>query len=90
MDYGVFLKQSLPRINAASKHYTRQSRFEGSKRQIRGAIIKILTQLKQVEYETLIDFLNFELPENKQHRQEIIEDLIDEKIIHAKQNILSL
>lgn len=46
MDYGVHLKQNLPRINSASKHYTKQSKFEGSKRQVRGMVIKILTQLK--------------------------------------------
>jgi A/G-specific adenine glycosylase len=90
MDYGVHLKQSLPAINSASKHYTRQSRFEGSKRQIRGAIIKILTQLKQVEKDDLVEILNFKLPENKHNKDQIIQNLIDEQIIHTLQNILSL
>ncbi len=82
MDYGVHLKQNLPRINTASKHYTRQSKFIGSKRQVRGAIIKILTQCKQVDYETLLDFLQFELPENKHNHDAIIQTMIDEKTIH--------
>ena len=90
MDYGVHLKQNLPRINAASKHYTRQSKFEGSKRQVRGAIIKILTQLKQVDQDTLVELLDFELPENKHDRYKIIQDLIDEKIIYHHNDILSL
>jgi A/G-specific adenine glycosylase len=90
MDYGVHLKQNLPKINAASKHYTKQSRFVGSKRQIRGAVIKILTQLKQVDYDTLIEMINFELPENKHNRDQIIEKLIEEKIIYNKNEILSL
>ena len=90
MDYGVYLKQNLPRINAASKHYTRQSRFEGSKRQVRGAVIRILTQLKSIDYENLLELLDFELPENKQNRDLIIQDLIEEKIIYSNHDILSL
>ncbi len=90
MDYGVHLKQKLPRINAASKHYTRQSKFIGSKRQVRGAVIKILTQLRQVNYETLIDLLIFELPDNKHNHDKIIQDLLDEKTIYKNNDILSL
>ncbi len=90
MDYGVHLKQNLPRINSASKHYTKQSQFIGSKRQVRGAIIKILTQLKTVDYQTLLDMINFELPENSHNRDQIIQKLIDEKVIYNNRDILSL
>ena len=90
MDYGVHLKQNLPRINAASKHYTKQSKFEGSKRQVRGAIIKILTQLKQVDYQTLIELIDFDLPINQHNRHQVIQDLIDEQVIYNKNEILSL
>ncbi len=54
MDYGAFLKRSGVRLNAHSAQYTRQSKFEGSVRQLRGAILRellqrptTLTQLKQ-------------------------------------------
>ncbi len=90
MDYGVHLKQNLPHINAASKHYTKQSKFEGSKRQVRGVIIKILTQLKQVDYQTLIELIDFDLPENQHNRHKVIQDLIDEQVIYNKNDILSL
>lgn len=90
MDYGVHLKQNLPRINAASKHYTKQSKFEGSKRQVRGAIIKILTGLKQVDQATLVELLDFQLPENKHDRYKIIQDLIDEKVIYNQRGVISL
>ncbi|MDP3788610.1 MAG: hypothetical protein Q8Q60_04845 [Candidatus Chromulinivorax sp.] len=90
MDYGVHLKQNLPRINAASKHYTRQSKFIGSKRQVRGVIIKILTQLKQIDFESLLDLLMFELPDNKHNHSSIIQNLIDEKTVHNNNDILSL
>ena len=90
MDYGVHLKQKLPRINAASKHYTRQSKFIGSKRQVRGIIIKILTQLKQIEHETLLELLTFELPDNKHNHVHIIQDLLDEKTMYKNNGIISL
>lgn len=43
MDYGVFLKRKVPRINSKSSHYRLQSRFEGSNREIRGKILRALT-----------------------------------------------
>jgi A/G-specific adenine glycosylase len=42
MDYGTYLKSSGTKLNMLSKHYSRQSTFEGSKRQIRGKVIKLL------------------------------------------------
>ena len=44
MDYGVFLKQLHKNPNRRSVHYAKQSKFEGSDRQIRGRIIKALTE----------------------------------------------
>ena len=42
MDYGAYLKKSGVKNNHRSKHYTKQSKFEGSLRQVRGAILKEL------------------------------------------------
>ncbi len=42
MDYGSHLKQSVGNQNVRSAHYTKQSTFKNSDRQIRGAILKIL------------------------------------------------
>jgi A/G-specific adenine glycosylase len=42
MDYGAALKKAAPNPNRRSAHYTRQSRFEGSSRQRRGAILRSL------------------------------------------------
>ncbi|MEK7092971.1 MAG: A/G-specific adenine glycosylase [Patescibacteria group bacterium] len=42
MDYGAHLKKSGVRNNNRSAHYTKQSKFEGSLRQIRGAILRAL------------------------------------------------
>ena len=49
MDYGSFLKRSGVRINARSKHYTKQSKFSGSNREARGAILKELAKGAQTE-----------------------------------------
>lgn len=43
MDYGTFLKTQVHNISQ-SKHYRRQSNFEGSKRQLRGLVIRKLSE----------------------------------------------
>lgn len=42
MDYGTMLKKVYGNANVRSAHHSKQSRFEGSVRQVRGAIIKEL------------------------------------------------
>lgn len=42
MDYGTYLKKQGLGRNDASKHYKKQSKFEGSVRQMRGAILRAL------------------------------------------------
>ncbi len=42
MDYGSHLKKKHGNQNVRSKHYTKQSKFEGSDRQIRGALMRAL------------------------------------------------
>lgn len=44
MDYGSHLKKSGIQLNHKSAHYTKQSKFEGSRRQLRGKILKLLLQ----------------------------------------------
>ncbi|MDR1972058.1 MAG: A/G-specific adenine glycosylase [Treponema sp.] len=44
MDYGFALKKLIPNPNRRSAHYTRQSPFEGSFRQYRGAVLRVLAQ----------------------------------------------
>lgn len=47
MDYGAFLKQTIGNNITQSRQYKKQSTFKGSDRQIRGAIIKLLTREKR-------------------------------------------
>lgn len=44
MDYGAFLKRELPNPSRRSRHHARQSRFEGSDRQARGAFVRALVR----------------------------------------------
>ncbi len=44
MDYGSYLKKEFGNASRKSKHYTKQSKFEGSRRQIRGAVLRALVQ----------------------------------------------
>lgn len=67
MDYGAALKKSTANPNRQSRHYSRQSRFEGSLRQARGAIVKSLAQtqgntlsLKEIEGESGIELYRLE------------------------------
>lgn len=43
MDYGSYLKTVHGNASRRSKHFVRQAAFVGSKRQIRGAVIRVLT-----------------------------------------------
>lgn len=43
MDYGAFIKKMYGNPNERSKHHVRQSTFKGSDREIRGAIIRLLS-----------------------------------------------
>lgn len=42
MDYGTHLKQTVGNVSRRSKHYTKQSTFNGSLRQVRGQVLKQL------------------------------------------------
>ncbi|PIX68711.1 endonuclease III [Candidatus Roizmanbacteria bacterium CG_4_10_14_3_um_filter_39_13] len=42
MDYGAYLATQIENPNIKSKHYVKQKKFEGSVRQVRGAILKYL------------------------------------------------
>ncbi|HXE09804.1 MAG TPA: A/G-specific adenine glycosylase, partial [Verrucomicrobiae bacterium] len=47
MDYGAHLKKSVGNLNRFSKSYNRQSTFEGSRRQIRGQVLRLLGERPQ-------------------------------------------
>lgn len=42
MDFGTFIAANHPNPNRKSAHYSKQSRFEGSDRQVRGRLLRLL------------------------------------------------
>jgi len=88
MDYGTMLKKEVGNPNKKSKHYSVQKKFEGSHRQIRGAIIKLLTKRKKISQEELSAFLKREHKTSQKAIKEILEKLIDEKFIIEQKGII--
>jgi A/G-specific adenine glycosylase len=60
MDYGSMLKKEFKNPNRKSLHYQKQSSFEGSRRQIRGVILKELLKEEQLSCSSLIKRLGKE------------------------------
>ncbi len=60
MDYGVFLKKRHANPARGSERYRKQAPFEGSDRQIRGAILRILVERPGISEEELAAELPFE------------------------------
>jgi A/G-specific adenine glycosylase len=58
MDYGVMLKKTRGNMNVRSRHYKKQPVFEGSNRQIRGEVLKLLvaeTRLPETDIAKRLD-----------------------------------
>lgn len=63
MDYGTHLAKEVPNPNRRSQHYVRQSKFEGSDRQIRGEIIRIMLEYPVLTAHDIIQRFPREKPE---------------------------
>jgi len=59
MDYGAYLKETTINPSRRSLHYTKQSTFKGSVRQIRGAIIKMYVQNPKLSKRTIMNALPY-------------------------------
>lgn len=86
MDYGSVLAKKIPNPNRKSKHYTKQSKFEGSDRQLRGKIIDVLLHNKKYSIQGLVKKLN----ERKVRIGKIVQILQKEGFIIVQKEIISL
>lgn len=86
MDYGVYLKKTVGNLNKKSRTYTKQSTFQGSKRQIRGKIIKLLTIHDSLSYQEL----KKQIGETPHNLTQIIEELKQENLIHQNKKTISI
>ncbi len=84
MDYGVFLKSRQVNPSRKSAHYAKQSKFEGSDRQIRAKILKIIVTAEKIGHQEILDLVN----KDAERVEKIIAQLINEQFIQKTINNL--
>ncbi len=87
MDYGAMLKETNKNPSRRSKHYTKQSKFEGSNRKLRGMILRELTK-GRTTLETLSDLYLEEY--NESQVTEALHTLTKEGLVTKQKNIFSI
>lgn len=86
MDYGVMLGKNRQNPNRRSAHYTKQSPFEGSTRQLRGLILKTLMSNRVLTERQLAR----KLGTDPQKTKEILQQLKKEGFIRKNGNTYTL
>jgi A/G-specific adenine glycosylase len=86
MDYGSALKKKDRAVNKRSAHYVRQSPFKGSRRQIRGMVLKRLINAKALSLKNLVD----QIQKDAQLVESVITDLVIENMIESFRGKLRL
>ena len=86
MDYGNMQKKLFGNANQTSAHYTKQARFKGSFREVRGKIVKILALQGKVKQENLYERIN----SDKRKITEAVNILIKEGLVSRKGKILAI
>jgi A/G-specific adenine glycosylase len=82
MDYGTYLKTIVPNPNRRSKHYTKQSKFEGSRRQLRAQLLDYIVHnsgntLTQIERA---------FPDALYNVRDVLADLQQESLIYMEKS----
>lgn len=82
MDYGAHLKATIGNLGQQSKHYTKQSAFQGSRRQIRGQILRLLSQPQTLESlgQTITD----------ERLESVLADLTSEGLVVSHKSVYKL
>jgi len=80
MDYGAMLKKQLQNPNRKSAHYQKQSPFQGSKREIRGMVLKAVLEKPYISESTLQKTLN----RNPEQIMTVLQDLQNEGFIQKQ------
>ncbi len=86
MDYGSYLSKVVTNPNRKSKNYAKQSKFEGSVRQVRGSILKVLLSEGSI---TKIELIK-KVSGNKNHFDTALTQLLSEKFIMRKGRKITL
>lgn len=83
MDYGTYLKQTSGNAARASATYARQSKFEGSRRQVRGQVLRALGKQSQTLAQMRQHITDERLPE-------VLDDLLRENLIQKPDRTYAL
>ena len=75
MDYGTYLKQSVGNVARRSAMHSKQSAFEGSRRQVRGQVLRALAPAAVSR-----DQLRLIIPDDR--LEAVLQDLTKEKLIY--------
>lgn len=81
MDYGAMLKKRHGNASRRSAHYARQSKFQGSRRQVRGNILKLLLKRRHGATEEIAEAIGV----HEKLCKNVLEELCREKIV-ARRN----
>jgi A/G-specific adenine glycosylase len=76
MDYGTYLATQIENPNRKSKHYSKQSKFEGSVRKVRGEILRQLIKQKTMNKEQI-----YKLDSDNEKMDAAIKGLLSDKLI---------
>lgn len=77
MDYGTYIKKMHKNPSRKSRHYTKQSKFKGSDREIRGKIIGLLIEHKTISFELVVKAI----AEPAERLLRIIDKMLEERVI---------
>lgn len=58
LDYGSYLKSKIPNPSRRSKHHTKQSKFEGSRRQKRAELVRFVLAQREASFRELVSALS--------------------------------
>ncbi len=86
MDYGVMLKKNHKNPSRKSAHHTMQSKFEGSDRQVRGRIIKMLVEVPRIGLPVFLEHI----PRDSKKIIRILTDLEQEGFIRMHDDLYML
>jgi A/G-specific adenine glycosylase len=90
MDYGSYIKKVFPNPTRRSKHYSKQSTFKGSNRQLRGSILRLLSSNKEIEKESVPQKIDAKDSFSQQQIEKAVATLIKEGFIEQQGTLICL
>jgi A/G-specific adenine glycosylase len=87
MDYGTMLKKKYPELTRKSAQYKKQSPFKGSRRQVRGKLLRILLEHPQSTETMLVKKI---AKEKKEFLKEILEELVKDGLVKREKGRYSI